>query len=171
MVEGQWARTLISKVIVVGCLPVVVHLFEAAQSRPPLMTELNIPQGQNGLIRSAVFANHVGILEYLLGQQDMKAHVRHRNAREENMLHLASRFCNPTVFVKLVPLLLDCIHQRDMQGETVLDWIVGSGAASGDRCEAASILLAAMKPVFSEQQLETLGAAELRRLMDSEGTS
>jgi hypothetical protein len=47
----------------------------------------------------------------------------------------------------------------------------GSGAASGDRCEAASILLAAMQPAFSEQQLEALGAAELCHLIDSEGAS
>lgn len=172
MVEGQWGRALVNKAIVVGCLPVVVHLFEAAQSRPSLLKELlDIPQGQNGLVGSAVLGNHVEILEYLLGQQGMKAHVRHRNAREENVLHLASRFCNPAVFVMLVPLLLDCMHQRDMQGETVFDRIVGSGAASGDRCEAVSILLAAMKSVFSEQQLEDWGGAELCRLADNEGTS
>ncbi|KAK1832788.1 hypothetical protein QBC39DRAFT_348224 [Podospora conica] len=173
MVEGQWGRALISRAITVGCLPVVRRLFEAAKSRLPLMTELlSISQGENSLIGTAVLANHVDILEYLLEQPGMEAHVRHRNAREENVLHLASRFCNPAVFRQLVPLLRDGVPQRDVRGETVLDRVVtGSSAASRDSRAAASILLASTESVFSEQQLESLGVAELRSLLVSEATS
>lgn len=40
MVGDQRGRIVLSKAIVVGCLPVVQRLFEAARSRPALMTEL-----------------------------------------------------------------------------------------------------------------------------------
>lgn len=49
-------------------------------------------------IGEAVLGNHVDVVEYLLRQQGIEAHLQHRNFRGENVLHLAARLCNPAMF-------------------------------------------------------------------------
>jgi len=192
MVAEQWCGTctLLSKAVRVGCLPLVRRLFDATQQqheqeqdRPKLRMEklldMSLSLSKNSLIGTAVLGNHVDIVEYLLGQQHMQhegmeAHLQHRNDRGENVLHLASRFCNAAVFRQLVPLLKEDVHmcQRDIDGHTVLTRIVLSSAASRDRREAASILLVQVGNVnghddrFLDERQEALDAA--RMIGDSE---
>lgn len=167
MAGDQWGRIVLSKAIVVGCLPVVQRLFEAARSRPALMTELgDMSQGDmnQGDIETAGLANDADILKYLLRQQDMKAHVEHQDACGRDMLCLATRFCNPAVFRVLVPRLEECVNKRDPTGQTVLDRVVWSGAASEeDRYQVAHIL-AAWGRFLETRQVEPL-VAKLRLLM------
>jgi ankyrin repeat protein len=80
-------------------------------------------------------------VEYLLGESDIEAHLRYRNSRGENVLHLASRLCNPEIFRLLVPRLQEVIHQADNQGDTALMRIIMRSLASGNRHESARILL------------------------------
>lgn len=170
MVEDQWGRIILSKAIVVGCLPVVQRLFEAARSRPALMAELgdmsqgDMSEGDISLIETAVLANDADILKYLLRQQDMKAHVEHRDACGRDMLCLATRFCNPAVFRVLVPRLEECVNKRDPAGQTVLDRVVWSGAASEEDQYQVAHILAAWGRFLETRQVEPL-VAKLRLIM------
>ncbi|KAK3376805.1 hypothetical protein B0T24DRAFT_700717 [Lasiosphaeria ovina] len=99
MTEERWGSALLSKAVRVGCLPMVRGLFDAARHRIRLRTELlDISQSENSLIGAAVCGNHVDVMGYLLVQQGIEAHVQYHNVRGENVLHLASRYCNPAVF-------------------------------------------------------------------------
>jgi hypothetical protein len=102
-----------------------------------------VSQSGHGLIAQAVLENHVDVVEYLLGQHGIEEHVQHRNSHGENVLHLASRLCNPAMFRFLVPRLKEGVHQTDDQNDTVLVRIIASSAASQDRYESARILLLA----------------------------
>lgn len=175
MSEEGWGSTVLSKAASVGCMPVVRRLFDAAQHHVQLRDELlDISQCENGLIGTAVLGNHVDVVEYLLGQQGVEPHLQHQNACGENVLHLASRICNPEIFQLLVPRLKDNVYQRDKQGDTVFTRIVMSSSASRDRCEAARILIAEVGncehgQFFDEQQAAlraamSLGDWEMRRL-------
>ena len=77
----------------------------------------------------------------MLRQQGIGAHLRHRNSYGENVLHLASKFCNPAVFQLLLPHIEDCAYHTDHQNDTALMRIVVSSAASQDRYGSARILL------------------------------
>jgi ankyrin repeat protein len=116
MVEDHWGAKLVGKAVRVGCLPVVQQLFEAGQTRPQLMSELlDLSESDHGLLGAAILENHVEIVEYLLHLPGIETHIYCENTRGENMLHLASRFCNPTVVGRLVPLLKEGLCQRDGQ--------------------------------------------------------
>ncbi|KAK0712951.1 hypothetical protein B0T26DRAFT_803888 [Lasiosphaeria miniovina] len=113
-IEGRWGSALLSKAVRVVCLPMARGRFGAAQHRIRLSTELlDISQSESSLIGTAVCGNHVNVMGYLLVQQGIEAHVLHRNVRGENVLHLASRYCNPAVFRQLVPRLKHDVYQRD----------------------------------------------------------
>lgn len=180
MTEERWGSTLLSKAASVGCMPVVRRLFNAARHHVRLRNELlDMSRCENGLIGTAVLGTHVDVVEYLLGQEGMEPHLQHRNACGENVLHLASRFCNPEIFQLLVPRLKADVYQRDKQGDTVLTRVVMSSSASRDRCEAARILIAeggncGDRRFFDEQQdalraAMSLGDLEMCRLFRSAG--
>lgn len=180
MTEERWDSTLLSKATSVGCIPVVRRLFDAAQHHVQLRNELlDISRCENGLIGTAVLGNHVDVVEYLLGQQSMEPHLQHRNACGENVLHLASRMCNPEIFQLLVPRLKANVCQRDKQGDTVFTRIVMSSSASRGWCEAARILIAEVGNCehgrfFDEKQAVlraamSLGDLEMCRLFHSGG--
>ncbi|KAK0642064.1 hypothetical protein B0T16DRAFT_462079 [Cercophora newfieldiana] len=162
MAEEQWGSRILFMAAGTGCMAVVQQLFEAAQRHDKLRAKLQDPsQSVNGAIGAAVVGNHVDVVEYLLGQPGIDAHIQHRNARGENVLHLASRLCNPTLFRQLVPLLKDRLLETDEQGDTVLMRIVASSAGPRERHEAARILLgvAIRDDVFEEHRREALGVA------------
>ena len=107
-----------------GCMPIIRRLIDRAQHNAELKTELlrgssREPQTMSfgkpvhQSIGEAVLGNHVDVVEYLLGQQGIEAHLQHRNSRGENVLHLASRPCNPVMFRLSVPCFKECIHQTD----------------------------------------------------------
>ncbi|PVH67861.1 hypothetical protein DL98DRAFT_442539, partial [Cadophora sp. DSE1049] len=89
----------------------------------------------------AVLGNHVDVVEYLLRQQGIEAHLQHRNFRGENVLHLAARFCNPAMFRLLAPRFKEGMQQTDDQNETALVRIIQHSSVSLDRYESARILL------------------------------
>ncbi|KAK3332634.1 hypothetical protein B0T19DRAFT_439454 [Cercophora scortea] len=144
LAEERWGSTLLRMAAGTGCIPVVRRLMDAAQHRPQLRAELlDMSQSvEKGPIGAAVLGNHADIVEYLLSQQGIEAHLQRHNACGENLLHLASRLCNPAMFRLLVPRLKDNVYQRDKQGDTVLMRIImSSSASSKDRRESARILL------------------------------
>lgn len=114
LVKERWGNKLLCIAANTGCMPIIRRLMDRAQHKADLNAELlrgslrkleTISFGRlvHQAIREAVLRNYVDVVEYLLGQQGIEAHLRHRNSRSESVLHLASRICNPAMFRLLVP--------------------------------------------------------------------
>ncbi|KAM7189105.1 hypothetical protein V8F33_010226 [Rhypophila sp. PSN 637] len=142
MVKGQWGNDLVIMAARAGCMPIIQPLMDHTQHNPGLRTELlGICRSENSTIGEAVLGNHIDVLEHLLAQEGIENHLHHRNCHGENVLHLASRICNPHVLKLLIPHLRDRVYEKDGQNDTVIMRIIMSPAASWDRCEAVEILL------------------------------
>ena len=152
LVEERWGNELLCVAAGMGCMPIIRRLMDQAQHNAELRAELlrgsprepqtmsfGIPAHQS--IGEAVLRNHVNVVEYLLGQQGIETHLQHRNSHGENVLHLASRLCNPAMFQLLIPRFKEGMHQTDDQEETALVRIIKRSSASGDRYGSAQILL------------------------------
>jgi len=133
-------------------MPIIRRLMTNAQHkielRSELLREFRFEQNPSKFVNQAhqsigeaVLGNHVEVVEYLLGENDIEAHLRYRNSSGENVLHLASRHCNPEIFRLLIPRFQEGIHQTDNQGNTALVRIMMSSLASRNRYESARILL------------------------------
>jgi ankyrin repeat protein len=171
MVKEQWGNELLCMAARTGCMPIIRRLIDRAQHKVELRTELlDGSEPEQRLIADAVMGNHVDVVEYLLAQQGIEAYLQYRNSRGENVLHLASRFCNPAMFQLLVPRFKAGVHQMDEQNNTVLIRIIISSSASQDRYESARILLseggATENDSFRDEQQEPL--REAARLGDVE---
>lgn len=152
LVKEQWGNELLCMAASMGCMPIIRRLMDRAQHKAELKTELlwgspRQPQSMSfgkpvhQSIGEAVLGNHVDVVEYLLGQQGIEAHLQYRNSRGENVLHLASRLCNPAMFRLLVSRFKEGVHQTDDQKETALVRIIQRSSDSRDRYESAQILL------------------------------
>ncbi|PYI07524.1 hypothetical protein BO78DRAFT_90581 [Aspergillus sclerotiicarbonarius CBS 121057] len=152
MVDEQWANELLCTAASAGCMPIVRRLITSAQQKEGLRRELlrefrnklqetALEEPMHQSIGEAVLANHIDVVKYLLKENNIEAHLRYRNRRGENVLHLASKLCNPEMFRLLAPRFLEGIHQADDRGDTVLERIVVSPSASRNRYESAKILL------------------------------
>lgn len=164
MVKERWGNELLCIAASTGCMPIIRRLLDRSQHKVELRTELlNGSEPEHRLIAEAVMGNHVDVLEYLLAQQGIEAHLQYRNSRGENVLHLASRHCNPAMFQYLVPRFKVGAHQTDDQNNTVLIRIIISSSASRDRYESARILLsegcASENGSFRDEQQESLREA------------
>ncbi|KAF7562457.1 hypothetical protein G7046_g1686 [Stylonectria norvegica] len=151
LVQEQWGNELLCLAARTGCMPMVRRLMIGAQHKEDLRRELlcgsrceqqHMPgRPLHQSVGEAVSGGHFDVVEYLLQSYGIKEHVQFRNLRGENVLHLASKLCNPAMFRLLVPHLQEGIHQTDDHGDTALEQIIMSSSASGDRYESARILL------------------------------
>lgn len=138
LIEEQWAHELLCIAARAGCMPMIQHLLGRAQHQTELRIELLCGFQSIG---EAVLGNHPDVVAYLLGQPGFEVHLRYVNSRGENVLHLASKTCNPAIFRFLVPRLQESVHQTDNQGDTALTCIIKSHVDSKSRYESARILL------------------------------
>lgn len=152
LVKERWGNELLCMAAGMGCMPIIQCLMERAQHNPELKTELlrgsprepqpmSFGKPRHQSIGEAVLGNHVTVVEYLLRQQGIDAHLQHRNSRGENVLHLASRLCNPAMFQLIVPRFKEGLHQMDDENKTALIRIILRSSALGDQYESARILL------------------------------
>ena len=152
LVKEQWGNELLCVAASMGCMPIIRRLMDRAQHKAELKTELlrGSPRKLQSMsfgkpvhqsIGKAVLGNHIDVVEYLLGQQGIEAHLQYRNSHGENVLHLASRICNPAMFRLLVPRFKEGVHQTDDWKETALVRIIQRSSDSRDRYESAQILL------------------------------
>jgi hypothetical protein len=150
MIEEHWGNELLCLAAGVGCMPIVQRLMTSAQREGELKNELlrenQLEEQQSPFDKSthqsigqAVLGNHVDVVEYLLGQDSIEPHLRYRNSRGENVLHLASRHCNPEIFRLLIPRFQEGINTKDVQGDTPLLRIIKSPLPS--RYESANVFL------------------------------
>ncbi|MCJ1398882.1 hypothetical protein MMC11_002083 [Xylographa trunciseda] len=152
MVQQEWGNELLCIAASAGCMPIIQRLMNRAQHQPELRTELlrevrrdqqcsSFGKSVHQSIGEAVLGNHADVVEYLLGEKGIEAHLQHLNSRGENVLHLASRFCNPVIFRLLIPRFQGDIRHTDNQGDTALVRIIMSSSDSRDRYSSARMLL------------------------------
>jgi hypothetical protein len=152
LVKERWGNELLCMAASMDCMPIIRRLMNRAQHEAELKTELlrgspREPQSLSSVkpvhqsVGEAVLGNHVDVVEYLLKQQGIEAHLQHRNSSGENVLHLASSLCNPAMFRLLVSRFKEGVHQTDDQKETALVRIIRRSSAARDRYESAILLL------------------------------
>ena len=152
LVQEQWGNELLCMAASAGCIPIIQRLMTRAQHQAELRTELlrdirrdqqppSFGKSMHQSVGEAVLGNHVDVVEYLLGEKGIEAHLQHLNSRGENVLHLASGLCNPAMFRLLVPHFQGGMRQTDDQGDTALVRIVMSSSDPRDRYASARILL------------------------------
>jgi hypothetical protein len=95
----------------------------------------------NQSLGEAVLRNHVDVVEYLVKERGINAHLRYQNSRGKNVLHLASKICSPAIFDLLARRFPEGILQKDGRGDTPLVRVIMNFSASGNRFESARILL------------------------------
>ena len=152
LVDKHCTNELLCMAARAGCIPIIQRLMIKTQHEKTLRTDLlcGIRRGRefpsfgkpgHQSIGEAVMGNHVGMVEYLLGQDSIEVHLHYLNSYGENVLHLASKRCSPAMFRLLVPRFLEGRYQKDDQGNTPLVRVIMSPSNSQDRCESARILL------------------------------
>jgi hypothetical protein len=152
LVQEQWGNELLCIAAGVGCMPMVQRLMTNAQHQTQLKSELlrEIPNNRyhsrydkppHQSIGEAILGNHIDVVRFLLEETGIENHLKYRNSRGENVLHLVSNLCNPEMFHLLVPRFQQGVHQVDDQGDTALVRIIKNTLASQNRYESARILL------------------------------
>lgn len=150
LVQEQWGNELLCVAAAAGCMPIIMRLMTSAQHKTELRGELlresrierRSPFGKpmHQSIGEAVWGNHVEVVDYLMREHDIDAHLLYRNSRGENVLHLASRFCSPGMFRRLSFCFPEGVHQEDNQGDTPLMRII-TESPSRSRGELVQIML------------------------------
>lgn len=148
LVREKWGNELLCLAASYGCLPMVERLFGEGARNPVMRDELlrdvrrDIkPPDYHQSIGEAVWHNHVEVLRYLLKQEGIEAHLRHLDSDGYNVLHKATRWCNPEVVSLLVSYFPEGVNQRNKNGDTPLVLMVFGASAIVGRLESAKILL------------------------------
>ena len=133
-----------------GCLPIVKRLFKEAAHDPAMRNEL-LRDPQRDTLRSdhhqsvgeAVWNNHIEVLRYLLQQDGIEVHLRHRGSSGLNVFHKAARCCNPEVVSLLISHFREGADQSsNLAHETPLYKVVYTSSSAPGRTESVRILLA-----------------------------
>ncbi|KAJ5934388.1 hypothetical protein N7466_003935 [Penicillium verhagenii] len=135
LIEEHWGNELLCLAAGAGCIALVQRLLTSTQNNAELRKELfrgnsSFDKSTHQSIGRAVLGNHIDTVRYLLSDNDIETHLRYRNSLGENVLHLASRLCNPEMFRLLVPRFQEGVIEEDDQGDTPLARIIMSPAAS-----------------------------------------
>jgi hypothetical protein len=151
MVQGRWGNELLCVAASAGCMPIIRRLMNSARHNEELRNELlrgsriepqwTVFEPVHQSLGEAVLRNHIDVVEYLVKENGIDAHLRYQNSRGENVLHLASMICNPDIFHLLAPRFPEGILQKDCRGDTPLLRVIMNFSASGNRFESARILL------------------------------
>lgn len=148
LVGGKWGNELLCLAVSSGCLPMVERLFEEAARNPAMRNEIlrdvqrDIrPPDYHQSVGEAVWHNHIEVLRYLLKQEGIEVHLRHRDSDGYNVLHRAARWCNPEVVSLLISHFPEGVNQSNKHGDTPLHLVVFGARAMAGRLESAKILL------------------------------
>ncbi|RYP20750.1 hypothetical protein DL767_009397 [Monosporascus sp. MG133] len=150
------ANDLLCAACRMGCLPVVKLLFEEAARNPAFKEDLlrdnQPPADRQGKIQShlgphqsigeAAAYGHLSVVRYLLEQDGIEAHIRHRDAHGFNVFHrVAARICTPEAFELLIPHFREGVDEVNVYNDTPLDLVVFGGDWSSLRADSAEVLL------------------------------
>lgn len=153
IVAKQWGNELLCQAARMGCLPFVEMLFDEAANNEELKEELlrdsiRDPDARprewatHQSVGEAVLYNHVDIVTFLLAQDGIDAHKRHRNKNGYSVLHLVPRCMNPKMLQLLLPHYLEDINRVE-NDETPLTRVLFSSIGDAKRNRCAEILLRA----------------------------
>ncbi|KAL8707336.1 MAG: hypothetical protein Q9225_007773, partial [Loekoesia sp. 1 TL-2023] len=148
LIREEWGNEFLCVAVSYGCLPIVERLFVEAARNPAMRNELlrdpqrdcNRPDHHQS-VGEAVWHNRVDVLRYLLQQDGIEIHLRHRDSNGYNVLHKVARYCNPEVVSLLVSHFREGVNQADNVGETPLSHVVFTSVSTAGRIESAKILL------------------------------
>ncbi|RBR22171.1 hypothetical protein FVER53590_07379 [Fusarium verticillioides] len=172
LIRERWGNELLCLAASHGCMPIIKRLMNNAQQNVDLKEELlRAPQRQprslahpgHQSVGEAALAGHVDVVRFLLEQDGIQGHLRHRNSKGENVLHLASEQCKPAIFRVLAPRFCEGLSQRDCQGRTALMRVVESSSTLQNHIESAQVLLslsAVDQRMLSKDQQDLLHMAE-----------
>lgn len=148
LVQNKWGNELLCASTTLGCLPMVKRLFEGAAVNSKLKEELlrdvrrdRIPPDHHQSVGEAVWSNHVDVLRFLLEQEGIEPHLRHRDSGGYNVLHEAARCCNPEVVALLIARFEEGVHQINNADDTPLNQVVFESSSTKGRLEVARLLL------------------------------
>ena len=148
LIRGKWGNELLCLAVSCGCLPLVERLFKEA-ARKPAMRNVFLRDVQRDIrppdyhqsVGEAVWHNHTEVLRYLLKQEGIEVHLRHRDSDGYNVLHKAAGWCNSEVVSLLISHFPEGINQSNMLGDTPLRLVVLGGQTIAGRLQSAKILL------------------------------
>ncbi|OAQ96024.1 hypothetical protein LLEC1_03761 [Akanthomyces lecanii] len=134
MVEHKWGNELLCLAAARGCLPIIERLFQAASCNSGLRQEiLRAPHRENGRQAGAVAHQSVGdaawngqgaTVAFLLEQEGIEAHLRYKDLKGNNVLHKATRMCDPETFGLLLSRYPEGIAERDKGEDTPLQALI-----------------------------------------------
>ena len=99
------------------------------------------PPDYHQSVGEAVWHNHIEVLRYLLEQEDIEVHLRHRDSDGYNVIHRAARWCNPEAMSLLISHFPEGVNQSNKHGDTPLHLVVFGAQTMAGRLESAKILL------------------------------
>ncbi|KAI1340896.1 hypothetical protein F5Y15DRAFT_422789 [Xylariaceae sp. FL0016] len=131
LVKEKWGNELLCVAASNGCMPLIRRLLQCSLRDEKLAAELmRAPQREirvhsltkpaHQSIGEAVRSNHPDVVNYLLSVPGIEAHLRHRNANGETVLHIAADTGKEVMFEMLVPRLREYIMELDHAKETAL---------------------------------------------------
>ena len=151
LTEDLWANELLCLAVGSGCLPIVERLFDAATRKPDMKSVMlqnlrrevqpNLPVAYHQSVGEAVWNNHVDVLKYLLKQDGIDTHLKHRDLKGNNVLHKAHRYCNPEVIELLLSCFPEGANHKNEDDDTPLDIILFNPSNSDKQLKSVRLLL------------------------------
>ncbi|KAI4592219.1 hypothetical protein KJ359_011458 [Pestalotiopsis sp. 9143b] len=153
IVEKQFGNELLCQAATMGCLPMIEMLFDEAAHNAELKQELlrdrirdpgarPLEWAIHQSVGEAVLHNHVDVVAFLLEQDSIDAHKRHRNKNGYSVLHLVARCMNPEMVQLLLPHYHDDINRVE-NDDTPLIRVLFSSIDNANRNRCAELLLRA----------------------------
>lgn len=126
----NWANELLCIAAAHGCSPMVERLFQMAGPRPSLRDQLLEARDRgtrpfrHQSIGDAVWGGQPRMVEWLLKQPGIDAHLRHVDKDGWNVFHMSTQKAQPEVLDLLIPRFKEGVHQHDKNGETPLTLLI-----------------------------------------------
>ncbi|KAL8906672.1 MAG: hypothetical protein Q9171_006175 [Xanthocarpia ochracea] len=149
LIREELGNELLCEAANYGCLPIVERLFKEAAHNPAMRSEL-LRDPQRDTLRpyhhqsvgEAVWNDHIEVLRYLLQQDGIDMHLRHRGSSGLNVFHKAARCCNPEVVSLLISHFREGVDQSSNHAHhTPLSYVVFTSLSVPGSTETARILL------------------------------
>lgn len=125
MVAEKWGNELLCVAASKGCIPILERLFTAAKTDHALKDEILKDairtDRRHQSVGEAVWNNQVESLRYLVQQDGIGAHLRHRDSEGSTVFHKAARYCfSPELVTTLLEHYAEGVNVHDDCGTSPL---------------------------------------------------
>ncbi|KAL8927590.1 MAG: hypothetical protein Q9172_001300 [Xanthocarpia lactea] len=149
LIQEELGNELLCAAASYGCLPIVERLFKEAAHNPAMRNELlrdpqrdTLRPDHHQSVGEAVWNDHIEVLRYLLQQDGIEVHLRHRGSSGLNVFHKAARYCNPDVISLLISHFREGADKSSNHSHhTPLSYVVFTSSSVPGSTESARILL------------------------------